>query len=60
MIYVFDLLTQQGVYINPLNVIYATQHDNDISYYDVYLNGDSKIKVSKDQFLRIKKGVNQC
>ena len=60
MVYVFDLLTNQRVYINPLNVIYATLHDNDVMYYDVYLNGDSMIKVSKDQFLRIKKGVNQC
>lgn len=60
MVYVFDLLTNQHVYINPLNVIYATLHDNDVMYYDVYLNGDSMIKVTKDQFLRIKKEINQC
>ena len=60
MIYVFDVLTEQFVYINPLNVIYATRNDNNIMYYDVYLNGDSMIKVHEDQFLKIKRGVNQC
>ena len=60
MIYVFDLLTEQRVYVNPLNVIYATLHNNDVRYYDIYLNGDSMIKVTKDNFLRIKKELNQC
>lgn len=60
MVYVFDLLTNKSVYINPLNVAYATLHNNDVRYYDVYSNDNSKITVTKDQFLRIKKAVNQC
>lgn len=59
MIYVLDVLSKQFIYINPLNVIYASQHNN-TAYYDVYLNSDFMIQVHEDQFLKIKKGVNQC
>jgi hypothetical protein len=59
MIYVFDVLTEQYVYINLFNVIYATRN-NDIEYYDIYLNGDSMIKVHEVQFLKIKEELNQC
>lgn len=58
MIYVFDTLTEQYVYINPFNVIYATRND-DNTHYDIYLNGDSMIKVYEDQFLEIKKEIKQ-
>ena len=58
MVHVFDLLTEQFVYINPFNVIYATPN-NDNKHYDIYLNGDSMIKIRKDQFMLIKKELKQ-
>lgn len=61
MIYVLDALTGQHIYVNPLNVIYATRNiNNNTIYYDIYLNNNIKIKVHEDQFLKIKKEINQC
>ena len=62
MINVFDILTQQVIYLNPSSVIYATIN-NERGYgptktaYDVYLPGDAMIRVNIDDFMRIKRFI---
>lgn len=62
MINVFDILTQQVIYLNTLSVIYATINTKrgfspTKTSYDVYLTGDNMIKVNTSDFIRIQRSL---
>ena len=62
MINVFDILTQQVIYLNTSSVIYATINTErgfspTKTAYDVYLTGDNMIKVNTSDFIRIKRSL---
>lgn len=60
MINIFDILTQQVIYINPSHVTHATTNNErgfgpTKTAYDIYLTGDSMLRVNTDDFMRIKR-----
>ena len=62
MINVFDILTQQVIYLNTSSVIYATINTErgfspTKTAYDIYLTGNVTIRVNKDDFFRIKRSI---
>ena len=54
MIYVYDELTKQGVYINKNHVIYAIPIKT-LEKYELYLTNDDKVLVDYDTFERFRK-----
>lgn len=62
MINVFDILTQQVIYLNTKNVIYATLNNErgfspTKTAYDIHLTGNVTIRVNTDDFFRIKRSI---
>ena len=63
MVPVYDFITGQVIYVNPLQCVYATKDNkNDSgthSLYDVYLTTFSLIRINYEDFTKIKRlGVN--
>lgn len=54
MIFVYDELTKQGVYINKNHVVFAIPIETR-EKYDLYLTSDDKVRVDHDTFERIRK-----
>ena len=54
MIFVYDELTKQGVYINKNHVVYAIPIGT-CEKHDLYLTSDSIVRVDNDTFERIRK-----
>nr|DAF53335.1 MAG TPA: hypothetical protein [Siphoviridae sp. ctHjK2] len=54
MIYVYDELTKQGVYINKNHVVFAIPIETR-GKYELYLTNDDKARVDYDAFERFRK-----
>lgn len=60
MVPVYDFITGQVIYVNPLQCVYITQDNkNDSgehSLYDVYLTTQCVMRINYEDFMKIKRG----
>lgn len=58
MVPVYDFLTGQVIYVNPLQCVYATQENKNDSgthtLYNVYLTTNSLMRINYEDFTKIK------